>query len=63
MEDNLFSNKRSNLFNQDVLIQLKKDGNALKEVDHLDKGKDSLDVHVVHKISKNGIYKGYDFGE
>ena len=63
MHDNLFSNKMSNLFNDGVLSQLKRDGLDFKIATHLDHLPNPLDAHVVDHFDRFGNYLGSDFGK
>lgn len=62
-ENNISSNKMSNLFNDGVLSQIKMDNNGFKIITHLDHLKDSINTHIVDRFDMNGNYIGNDYGE
>ena len=43
-----------NIFQGDALVQIQHKGDRVEFIEHLDKGPDPVDVHVVTRIDKDG---------
>ena len=46
--------KTVNIGSKDHLLQIQHKGNRVDIVDHFDKGKKSVPLHIVTKVDKNG---------